>query len=1003
MKRMLLLSAMILTSVGLHAQFRVTSTSIANGQVNVAQQDTLWLTFSSAVNADTLLGGMRQAPFLRFYFQPGDSQTVKGAVISADTTRIGFPLTLKPGLVYSFGLQMAVSKTGAMLETPVYLRFTTSGSISQGSIAGKVTLADGSPAPSHTVLFYPDYATTMRSMDDPWTNVVGVATTDSEGNYELKSIPDGNYFLRAVRVNGMQPPFGSKDFHVGFFDANSDRFPDRIQLNRTAGRNQTGKNITVYTPEFSPSTTAASRDSAMKAVEKINPGFKLVSVIAAGSLDSLGNSAGWIYQFRNERDRTDALTYYSGNQLLAGLVFQSNGQFLAPVDPSWVNSDVISTTLKPVIKGLNSVEPPLVLASLAVINSSVEANVKESAWVVSASFKEADGRPKTNVYTLNAATGQINVPARLTARAAADSVQKTINMMALPVAPRLAAVTGFADSQGTAALWTFLYLAPESKTSWFASVDGKGKVFISSRRDSSAFQVPLIRGNWLDSKVILDSSEVWKMYKDQTPNPQVFMNLKSIQIPFPADTVTLWSLSMSPPQDGMPRPQVQTEDNLVASTGQPYAASRYTAFEGSEGAIAAAKTWKNDAALVRVGNSGQYTVDGNGTTAMWQYVFISNTQKDSLVSMWVAGNSRKLDIYPRFRNARDTVPVPVLPELSNLINSDRAVQLAETEKGADFRSNNPDRNVVASLDQVRVKRDSTLSLWSVAYPFQTAESVGHHRVLINAATGEVVRENTRTTDRTPFETAQKTASEWARDAQFRYAKADSVNAEGLVAVWVFGFWSQSKLQALFVEVTGGTTVTNQWTTTDVPRRFAKGAAIRNWVESARAIARADSALGNVLARQNYIRNILLELTNGTAGQGKVTAGTMAAQGGDYWAVGFVQDNGVVEYVNVGENGEVTVSNEETTGGLPRSLSLEQNFPNPFNPSTTIQYALPAAAKVTLTVYNLLGQQVAVLVNGQQPAGNYQISFNAKNLSSGVYFYRLSAGSQNLVRRMTLVK
>lgn len=75
---------------------------------------------------------------------------------------------------------------------------------------------------------------------------------------------------------------------------------------------------------------------------------------------------------------------------------------------------------------------------------------------------------------------------------------------------------------------------------------------------------------------------------------------------------------------------------------------------------------------------------------------------------------------------------------------------------------------------------------------------------------------------------------------------------------------------------------------------------------------------------------------------------------------------------------------------PASFALQQNYPNPFNPETSIRYELPEAAFVRLSVYNPLGQEVAMLVNEQEPPGSYQVKFNATALPSGVYFYRLQA-------------
>jgi len=100
--------------------------------------------------------------------------------------------------------------------------------------------------------------------------------------------------------------------------------------------------------------------------------------------------------------------------------------------------------------------------------------------------------------------------------------------------------------------------------------------------------------------------------------------------------------------------------------------------------------------------------------------------------------------------------------------------------------------------------------------------------------------------------------------------------------------------------------------------------------------------------------------------------------------------------------------QETTEGssasdLPVSYSLAQNYPNPFNPVTTIRYALPEANRVTLTIYNLLGQKVAVLVDGEQEAGFKAISFDAGSIPSGIYVYRITAGAYTDVKKMMLLK
>jgi hypothetical protein len=89
--------------------------------------------------------------------------------------------------------------------------------------------------------------------------------------------------------------------------------------------------------------------------------------------------------------------------------------------------------------------------------------------------------------------------------------------------------------------------------------------------------------------------------------------------------------------------------------------------------------------------------------------------------------------------------------------------------------------------------------------------------------------------------------------------------------------------------------------------------------------------------------------------------------------------------------------------MPSIYSVAQNYPNPFNPSTTIRYGLPNRSDVRLSVFNTLGQQVGLLENGEQEAGYHEVNFDASGLSSGVYLYRMQAGSYVETRKLLLVR
>lgn len=122
-----------------------------------------------------------------------------------------------------------------------------------------------------------------------------------------------------------------------------------------------------------------------------------------------------------------------------------------------------------------------------------------------------------------------------------------------------------------------------------------------------------------------------------------------------------------------------------------------------------------------------------------------------------------------------------------------------------------------------------------------------------------------------------------------------------------------------------------------------------------------------------------------------------------YTVAFVQNDNNKEVMNSGKGSVTFVGINNNNTGIPASYSLSQNYPNPFNPVTNINFSLPNSSDVKLAVYDMLGQQVVLLANGKLDAGSYTIDFDASNLTSGIYFYTLSAGSFKETKKMMLVK
>ena len=101
--------------------------------------------------------------------------------------------------------------------------------------------------------------------------------------------------------------------------------------------------------------------------------------------------------------------------------------------------------------------------------------------------------------------------------------------------------------------------------------------------------------------------------------------------------------------------------------------------------------------------------------------------------------------------------------------------------------------------------------------------------------------------------------------------------------------------------------------------------------------------------------------------------------------------------------ENTTIDDPNSEQLVRTFRLDQNYPNPFNPTTVIAYQIPATSQVELIVYNTLGQKIATLVDRKQEAGFFTEIFDATGLASGIYYYKISAGTFVQVRKMILIK
>ena len=149
---------------------------------------------------------------------------------------------------------------------------------------------------------------------------------------------------------------------------------------------------------------------------------------------------------------------------------------------------------------------------------------------------------------------------------------------------------------------------------------------------------------------------------------------------------------------------------------------------------------------------------------------------------------------------------------------------------------------------------------------------------------------------------------------------------------------------------------------------------------------------------------IIKTTNGGTDWTSQSSGTI-----NYlYGVSFTDSNNGTAVGDYGKilrttNGGVTFIEDENNFTQPKDFLLKQNYPNPFNPSTSIRYSVPRSTIVVIKVYDILGNEIETLVNEEKPIGIYEITWNAENLPSGVYFYRLQTDNFVEIKKMVLLR
>jgi hypothetical protein len=165
---------------------------------------------------------------------------------------------------------------------------------------------------------------------------------------------------------------------------------------------------------------------------------------------------------------------------------------------------------------------------------------------------------------------------------------------------------------------------------------------------------------------------------------------------------------------------------------------------------------------------------------------------------------------------------------------------------------------------------------------------------------------------------------------------------------------------------------------------------QGWLNNSPQDQRDLTSTGKFILRKNEPMDIIVAYTVGR-GTDALNSITVARE-----TVQYIHE----EYAR---NFSTIVGVEEQKDEVPSSFTLYQNYPNPFNPTTRIKYQVASAEKVNLIVYDILGREIATLVNETKPVGNHEVEFDASKLPSGIFFYRLQSGDFTQTKKMMVIK
>ncbi len=424
----------------------------------------------------------------------------------------------------------------------------------------------------------------------------------------------------------------------------------------------------------------------------------------------------------------------------------------------------------------------------------------------------------------------------------------------------------------------------------------------------------------------------------------------------------------------------------------------------------AAQNWASDAVLVEVDSD---VLNPAGQAFSWDMRYYSATQ-GAFQDFFMVGNAiLSEDLMDQQPDSTE------LPQL--FVDSDAVTGVAELNGGSDFRAAHTDAEARATLRFFRLYYDNPdtnsnptspalkgpgslflqqgsetiiellghVPVWEVGYYSENSdEFMG---VEMHAETGELLVSDTDAN----LAAANTASTNWAPDAELiKIRNERELLPEGVSQAWAFTYYSASLDSVLEFVGVSGTIVASQTTSNEI---FSFTPLPETFCNSVDAVALAQTESENFRG-QHPDAMIFAEITSGSDGESVQTV----------WRISYWASEDHFEVLVDGNNCGLFTTSVDEVPAIPNSFALQQNHPNPFNPTTEIRYQVSQAGEVSLAIFNMLGQKIRTLVNGVQGAGAHQATWdgrddNGRDLASGVYIYRLRSSGFSATKRMLLVR